>query len=443
MEVCIVGGGIIGLATAWYLRQTGHSVCVVESRDAVGLGASRANGGQLSYRYIAPLADPALFSGFPHWLFGRDAAVRLRPRLDRAQWRWLLAFLGACNHRDRAASIAALAQLARYSRQLVGGLAADPRFDFGWRRNGKLIVYRERRAFESARRGLAPAATDDAPQCVLDVPACCRLEPALARVASQLIGGIFTPDEEVGDCLALCRAFERSLRAGESPARILLSERAQSIELSRGRFRSVRTDRRRIEADACVIANGVLATGLLRPLGIDLPLYPLKGYSISPKVVRDEGVPTVSVTDQYRRMVYARVGDRLRVAGMADIVGYDESAHAGRIAALTRETEAWFGAAVDLSDLQPWAGLRPATPDGKPIIGASGIEGLWLNVGHGALGFTLAAGSGGLLAAQLAGSDLPLPDSVFAIRQAAPASARGAAGARDLRRCRSAEAGNR
>ena len=415
MEICVVGGGIIGLATAWYLQRDGHSVSLVESRESVGLGASQANGGQLSYRYIAPLADPALFAGYPRWLLGRDAPVRLRLRLDPAQWRWLLAFLRACNHRDRAASIAALAPLSLYSRQLVGDLAADPAFDFDWRRNGKLIVYRERRAFAAACRGLAASATDHEPQQVLDVRACCALEPALARVAPALVGGIFTPDEEVGDCLALCRAFERGLRTAATPARILLSERAQAIELSRGRFRSLRTDRRTIEADACVIANGVLAGGLLRTLGVALPLYPLKGYSISPRVVRDDGAPAVSVTDQGRRIVYARIGDRLRVAGMADIVGYDETVRMDRIATLARETGRWFGGAVDLSDLQAWAGLRPATPGGTPIIGASGIDGLWLNVGHGALGFTLAAGSAGLIAAQLVDRGTPVPDRPFAL----------------------------
>jgi len=413
MDVVVVGGGIVGLASAWYLQRAGHAVTLVEARDGVGLGTSFANGGQLSYRYIAPLADPEVLAKIPAWMLRSDAPVRFRPAFDPAQWRWIASFLQACNRRASSYSVATLLPLSLYSRGLVAELAADPRFDFDWRRNGKLVLHRQRGSFEAARRLLEREPELASQQQALNAEQCVALEPSLARIGRDIAGAIHTPGEEVGDCFALCRAFARALSESARPVHFLLAERAERIEAAGGRFAALLTDRRRIRADACVIASGVRAGALLRPLGIDVPLYPLKGYSISPRVRSEHGVPALSVTDFQRKIVYARLGGRLRVAGMADIVGYDESLRPARIATLKREVAAHFGAALDLDDLAPWAGLRPATPTGRPIVGESSLRGLWLNLGHGALGFTLAAGCGRLLAERLAGREAPVPDEAF------------------------------
>ena len=414
MDIVVVGGGVVGLACAWYLHCDGHAVTVVEANSAVGLGASFANGGQLSYRYIAPLAHPEVLAKLPGWMLRRDAPVRFRPEFDPEQWRWITAFLKACNRRDHSYSMATLLPLSLYSRHLINELAVDPRFEFGWRRNGKLVLHRAQASFDAARRLLDSEPEFADQQQALSATECLALEPALHRVGAQIAGGIYTPDEASGDCLSLCRAFETALRPGDRPARFLLSARAEQIETANGRFVALRTDRGRVRADACVLASGAWAGKLLAPLGIRVPLYPLKGYSISPRIRAAAGVPSTSITDFQRKIVYARIGDRLRVAGMADLVGFDESLQPARIDTLKREAATTFGDALDWNDMAPWTGLRPATPTGRPILGASPTRGLWLNLGHGALGFTLAAGSGRLLADRMAGREAAVPDEAFA-----------------------------
>lgn len=415
MEICVIGGGIVGLATAWYLREDGHDVTLVEARPGVGLGTSYANGGQLSYRYIAPLADPQVLAKIPAWMLRADAPVRFKPAFDPEQWRWIAGFLQACNRHDLSYSVAALLPLSLYSKRLVGDLVDSGAFDFEWRRNGKLVVHRSRASFDTARRLLASQPELASEQRALDVAQCMAVEPALARMAPQLAGGIYTPGEEVGDCLSLCQGFERALTDPRRPIRLLVSEPVERLELNAGRFAAVITAQRRIEADACVVASGVHAGDLLRPLDITVPIYPLKGYSISPPVLSPVAVPEVSITDYQRKIVYARIGARLRVAGMADIVGFDESVRPARIETLVSETRENFGDAVDFDDLAAWAGLRPATPTGRPIVGATPIEGLWLNLGQGALGFTLAAGCARVLADRIAGRQPAVPDAPFSL----------------------------
>ncbi|MCB1957073.1 MAG: D-amino acid dehydrogenase [Rhodocyclaceae bacterium] len=418
MEICVIGGGIVGLATAWYLKQDGHDVTLVEARAGVGMGTSYANGGQLSYRYIAPLADPDVLAKIPAWMLRSDAPVRFRPAFDPEQWRWLLGFLQACNQRDLRYSVAALLPLSLYSKRLIGDLVDARVFDFQWRRNGKLVVHRSEESFAAARRLLDTQPELASEQRAIDAEACLGVEPALARMAPNLRGGIHTPGEEVGDCLALCRGFEQALAAGERPVQVLLGEAVEQIETAGGRLQAVVTASRRLTPDACVVASGVDAGKLLKPLGVTVPIYPLKGYSISPPVREDGGVPSVSITDYQRKIVYARIGNRLRVAGMADIVGFDTSVKAARIGTLVNETRENFGDALDYGDLAEWAGLRPATPTGRPIVGAAPVAGLWLNLGQGALGFTLAAGCGRVLADRIAGRQPAVPDEPFSLSAA-------------------------
>lgn len=420
MDIAVIGAGIVGLTTAWYLRADGHRVTLIDRAPAVGEGASRANGGQLSYRYIAPLADPDVLAKIPGWMLRADAPVRFRPRFDPEQWRWILSFLKACNNNDKLHSVASLLPLSLYSQHLIHALAFDEGLAFDFVRNGKLIIHRDAATFASARRLLdgQPELADE--QQALDADACFALEPSLLGLRGEIVGGIHTRSEDAGDCHKLCLALARALSAGPEAVRFVLGERVTGFEVEGTRLRRVVTDRQQIEVDACVVAGGVESVGLLKPLGVELPIYPLKGYSLNLPITDRAAVPGASVTDFQRKIVYARIGDHLRVAGMADIVGFDTALDEGRLATLQREARTMFGKGVSMIGIEPWAGLRPATPTGRPIVDATPIDGLWLNVGHGALGFTLATGCARMLADRIGGKRAAVPDEAFRLAHARP-----------------------
>lgn len=421
MNITLIGAGIVGLASAWALRRDGHAVTVIDAAQEVGAGTSHANGGQLSYRYIAPLADPDVLAKIPGWMLRRDAPVRFRPRFDPEQWRWLLDFLKACNGHDKLRSVASLLPLSLYSRALVHQLVAEEKVEFDYQRNGKLVIYRDAKGFESARRLLERTPELANEQHALDESACLALEPALERLRGAIRGGIHTPAEEAGDCHKLCLALERLLRKGANPVRFELGRQVRGLHWSEGRIRAVRLDGdEALETDLCVIAAGVGSVDLLRGSGHVVPIYPVKGYSLSIALTPQSRAPAMSVTDFERKVVYARLGPSLRVAGMADIVGADETIRADRIATLTAEARASFGDWIDGAAITPWSGLRPATPSGRPIIDRAGDSNLWLNVGHGALGFTLAAGCAGLLADRIAGREPAIPDADFRLSSTDP-----------------------
>lgn len=454
MHIVVIGAGIVGLTSAWFLQQDGHRVTVVDRADEVGMGASHANGGQLSYRYIAPLADPDVLAKIPGWMLRRDAPVRFRPRFDPDQWRWLLNFLKSCNRHDKLRAIASLLPLALHSQALIRELVATHGLAFDFVPNGKLVVHRDAATFASARRLLEATAELADEQQALDGEACIALEPALARLRGRIHGGIHTPGEDAGDCLKLCHALAarmsaspgrperrspwpaeeiaqgpdgRPVIAGAHPVDFALGRTLLGFERTDGRIRAVITDAGPIDCDACVLAAGTAAAAIARTLGLTLPIYPVKGYSISVPIGAGATAPAISVTDFQRKIVYARLGERLRVAGMADIVGDDARIGPDRIATLVAETRECFGDWIDAVSLTPWSGLRPATPTGRPIIDRAGADNLWLNVGHGALGFTLAAGSASVLADRIAGRCPAVPDADFRLEAVSPSGWRGTA----------------
>ncbi len=406
-HVVVVGGGVIGLTTAWFLLDAGMAVTLVERHDAVGEGASKANGGQLSYRYVSPLADEGVPMKAVGWLMDRDGPLRFRPEADLRQWRWLLGFLANCRatvNRRTTARLLALGTLSRESFGRLHDAAGLP--DIAWRQPGKLVVYRDPASFHRAvgkAEGLA--VRHEHP---MSPRQCFELEPALGDSFSELAGGIFTPSEAVADCHAFCNAIATALRSFPGFRGIVRAD-AQSFELERGRATAVRTDQGAVGGDEFVVAAGLQSRDLMRTVGCRLPIYPLKGYSLTAPVRPEHRAPTVSVTDFERKVLYARIGGSLRVAAMVDIVGENVTIGSERIASLMRIVRASFPRAADWEQAVTWAGLRPATPDGAPIIGPSGIDGLWLNVGHGALGFTFASGSARVLTDLLCGRDSPVP----------------------------------
>jgi len=407
MHICVLGAGVIGVTSAWRLLEDGHQVTLVDALPEAGGGTSFGNGAQLSYSYVAPLADPAIWTHWAHYLFSADSPLTLRPQADPAQWRWLLKFLAACTRERAQRTTLELLQLAFLSRDRLHRMLPALPFEFAFRRAGKLVMYDDPRALQDARRQVAFQAEYGCQQQVLDAARCLEIEPALAAGNRRWAGGVYTESEEVGDCAQFCRSLLELMRA-HAQFRFAASSPIDAFDTAGGRLKSVRAGGAELQADAFVLALGADSPAFAHQAGFTLPIYPLKGYSITVPL-RDstpQSAPRVSITDISRKIVYARLDDRLRVAGRLELVGRSAAIPPRAVAELVQGVRELFPAHADWPDtaaLAPWAGFRPATPTGVPIIGASPLQNLYLNVGHGALGWTLACGSAELLADRIAG----------------------------------------
>ncbi len=398
-----------GVAAAWYLWRDGHEVTVLERNAAVALETSFANGGQLSYSYVAPLASPSVIPKIPPWLLRRDAPLKFVPAFDAGQWRWLAGFLAACTQRQADLTTERLLRLAFYSRSLMRELMAAHALDFDYVRSGKLVVHTDARSFDSARRLLDFQRSLGCEQDALDARRTVEVEPALASMRARIAGSIHTPSEDAGDCFKFCNELARIMSTGPGPVHLRFGVEIRRLLALRSRVIGVETSQGIFEADRYVLALGIGAADVARALGIRIPVYPLKGYSLTLPVTDERAAPRISVTDFKRKVVYARLGDELRVAGMADIAGRSARIDTERVGQLVEEVRAVFPEATDFSRLQPWCGMRPATPRGTPVLGATPYSNLLLDAGHGALGFTLALGTGRVLADLVAGRAPAVP----------------------------------
>ena len=383
--ITIIGGGVIGLTAAYALVREGHDVTLIERHEDVGQEASFANGGQLSYRYVTPLADAGTARDALSWLFRPNSPISLRLKADPCQWRWLLAFLFACNQQTNRRNAAVLLDLALSGQAELQKYREEGLGNFLWRRPGKLVLYRNAATYRKA----AKSVSDPQLQRALSPSECADVEPAFAGLRGPIAGGIFSPEDEVGDCFLFCKALREALAA--SPNFRFIQGDATLTTGSKNRCK-VQLDGKPFETDLVVIAAGICSRKLTRPLGLDLPLYGLKGYSLTTRP-RPGLVPSVSVTDYDNRVVYAGLGDRLRVAAMVDIGLENTDLNPKRLGELRALVAKTLPGALGQGDDTPWAGLRPATPTGVPIIARTRYDNLLLNVGHGALGFTLSVGS--------------------------------------------------
>ncbi len=401
MHVCVLGAGIVGLSTAWQLNRQGFEVSVVD-RAAPGAGASGGNGAQLSYSYVQPLADPSIWGQLPKLLLSPSSPLKLRPQLDALQWRWGLAFMAACNARTSRETTARLLTLAAESRAGFEEMLVDVEPDCDFAATGKLVIYASAASLDGARAQLELQRAMGSVQRLVDADECVAIEPALLAYRSQIAGAVHTPSECAADCLKLCTELVGALRA--RGVRFMLDTEVRGFDLRGGRVAAVQTSAGDVQADAFVMSLGSASHRLGRVLDAYLPVYPLKGYSITVDVdPQPEAAPRVSVTDSARKVVFARIGSRLRVAGMAELVGHDASIPAARIDALAAAARAVFPQASRMEVLRPWTGMRPATPTGLPIVGRVGgaPSNMLFNTGHGALGFTLAFGSARRVAREL------------------------------------------
>jgi len=399
-QVIVIGGGVVGLTSAWWLLEAGYRVTLLERAPGVGTGTSYSNGGQLSYRYVSPLADAGVPLKALKWLFQEHGPLRVRPQFDAHQWRWLAAFLANCRADLNRKTTNKLLQLGELSRRAMASLEpVVPPDAFAWRDAGKLVVYRTRAAFDAA------TAKSDAGE-VWSAAQCVAREPALAAMENKLAGGIYNGGEAVADCYAFCVALAERIGAHPRFSGFVHGE-AQRFVVSGGRIGGVQTSAGLLSADAYVLAAGMQSRTLAESVDIALPIYPLKGYSLTAPIHQDDVAPEISVTDFERKVLYARIGDKLRVAAMVDMVGEDLSLNLKRLDSLMRQVKETMPRAADYTQITPWAGLRPATPNSAPIIGATPYSNLWLNVGHGPLGFTFACGTASLLADLMRGKAPP------------------------------------
>lgn len=392
-QVAIIGGGVVGMTTAYALVRNGHSVTVIEPHEGPAREASYANGGQLSYRYVAPLADAGVPLKALGWMLkGDDAPLKFRPRLSPTQWRWSLSFLAACRRSVNQRNGAHLLRLSLFSQKVLQEWREQDGLDgFAWQRNGKLVIYRKPESFERAASGIDP----EDERRVLTPAACVEHEPALSAIKDQIVGGVLSPSDEAGDCRLFCEALEQRLL--ESGRYRRLRDRVVTFEHGSGRVQGITLESGEVLCpDDTVLAAGNASAALARKLAIELPLYPLKGYSLT--VPARDGCPSVSVTDFDNKVVYARLGKHLRVAAMVDIGSTDTRVSPARMAALKALCRHTFPTAGDYDNAQEWAGQRPSTPEGPPVLGTTRFANLWLNVGHGSLGFTLSCASAAVLA---------------------------------------------
>jgi len=419
MKICVLGAGVIGLTTAWCLAEAGHDVVIIDRHASTAKDASAANGAQLSYAFVAPLASPATLKKLPSLLLSPDAPMRIRTGLDPALISWGARFLFACRPAAVRETVAAQLALAALSRSELTRLTQSLRLSFGLRTAGKLVIHRSAREFKVACRSVGAAGEDG--QQILTAAECLALEPGLRLDAGQLAGGIYTASEQVGDCAAFCEALTIRLRQ-QSNVEWLLDTPIIGPVVSGGRLVAVDTGKGQVQADHVVLCMGAASGAFARACGFYLPIYPLKGYSITLTPPPEARVLRHSITDMERKLVLAPLArdgrSAVRIAGIADLESNDMTLDGGRIDILRRAAAEVLGIKPS-GDIAPWCGLRPTTPDSRPIIGWSPLDGLFINTGHGMLGWTLACGSARLTADMIERKRPATEASAFALRRAA------------------------
>lgn len=405
-DVLVLGAGIIGINTAYFAMKQGLSVCVVDRQVDAGLETSFANGGQISVSHAEPWANPSAPFKVLKWLFDARAPLLFRPRLDVHQWRWILRFLGDCLPSRSNRHTVELVKLATESRAALQRVRADERIDYDHETRGILHFYRDEREFEAGARAAELMRRFGCERQVIDAGQVLAIEPAFAESRERIVGATYTADDESGDALAYTQGLARRCIAGGVD--MLFGSSVTALDADRhGRSikaAEIRTPEgfRRITAKSIVVAMGSWSAPFLRPYGVGLNIYPAKGYSVTIPIDGSNTAPHTSLTDDQYKLVYSRLGDRLRIAGTAELSGYAPHLNDARCQAILANVRNLFPRAGAFERATFWAGLRPATPSNLPYIGRTGYRNLWLNTGHGTLGWTLGAGSGQRMAEMLA-----------------------------------------
>ncbi|MCW4454447.1 D-amino acid dehydrogenase [Flavobacterium sp. MXW15] len=396
MRVLVLGGGVIGTTSAWYLRQAGFEVTVVDRQPGPALETSFANAGQLSFGYTSPWAAPGVPLKAIKWLFQEHAPLAIRPTFDLNQYRWLWQMLRNCTAERYATNKARMVRLSDYSRDCLNELRAQTGIAYEGRQLGTTQLFRTQQQLDAAAQDIEVLKQYGVPYEVLDRAGIVRAEPALAGVADTLVGALRLPEDQTGDCQLFTRRL--AAMAAEAGVEFRYDQDIQALQGDGNRIAGVRVNGRLETADHYVAALGSYTPRLVAPLGLRLPVYPLKGYSLTLPITDAAMAPTSTILDESYKVAVTRFDDRIRVGGMAEVAGFDLSLSERRRATLEKVVGDLYPHGGDLSRAEFWTGLRPATPDGTPVVGATPYRNLFLNTGHGTLGWTMACGSGRYLA---------------------------------------------
>ncbi|OVZ54360.1 amino acid dehydrogenase [Pigmentiphaga sp. NML080357] len=401
MKVVVLGSGIIGTSSAWWLRQSGHDVTVIDRQPGAAQETSFANGGQISVSYAEPWANPQAPLKLARWLLKGDAPLLFRLHADWHQWLWCLAFLRECLPARLPRNIRALVNMAAYSRATLQAMRAELDIRYDHLEKGIINFYRDAAEFDASQKAADLMREHGVDRRILSTEELVALEPALAPQSHRIVGGDYTAADESGDVYLFTTALaEKAAAAG---VEFRFSTQITRLLAEGGWVKAVETiDEHgryaKVQGDVFVAALGSFTPELVRPLGVSCMVYPAKGYSATYPVTDSARAPTVSLTDSAHKVVFSRLGDKLRVAGTAELSGYSRALNTARCEALTALTRELFPGALDLDNVAYWSGLRPATPSNVPLIGRTRLPNLYLNTGHGTLGWTMGCGSGKALA---------------------------------------------
>ena len=401
MKVLVLGAGVIGITAAYELAGAGHEVTVVDRQAAPALETSFANAGEVSPGYSAPWAGPGVPVKAIKWLAMHHRPLVIRPHIDRAFIAWVLAMLRNCTATRYAINKARMVRLAEYSRDCLRALRADTGLAYDERMQGTLQLFRTQKQFDGSADDIAVLRQSGVAFELLDRAGCIRHEPALAQVSDKFVGGLLLPGDETGDCFKFTQAL--ATLAAERGVSFRFGTTLRGLVRNGKRLDGVATDAGTLVADAYLVALGSHSPLLLGPIGLRIPVYPVKGYSITVPIVDPTGAPESTVMDETHKVAVTRLGDRIRVGGTAELAGYTLKLHEARRKTLAHVVGDLFPRGGDISRAEFWCGLRPMTPDGTPVIGATPVENLYLATGHGTLGWTMAAGTAKVMADVISG----------------------------------------
>lgn len=404
MKIIILGAGVIGVTSAYYLMRDGHEVTVIDRQSKSASECSFANGGQLSYSHVEPWASPSSLKKIPYWMFSKHSPLVFAPSFDIKMWRWSLSFLRNCTDAKVKETTEKLLKLSLYSKSCFEEIEQLTNIAYNSKRNGIIHVFKDKKMLEENKK---QAQFQKEMGCDFEFLSsrqeCENIESALKYSPMDIAGGIHFTMDGTGDANEFTSELTKILIKGG--VEFLYNTNLKEIELKNNQVSCIKTDKGDFVADCYVAALGVSSPLLLDPIGVKTNIYPMKGYSISVPITNKAATPSVSVTDQENKIVFSRLGDILRVAGTAEFAGYDDSVRKSRIKTIKHMARLSFPDCGDIDNAKEWAGLRPSTPSGIPVIGASRYNNLFINTGHGTLGWTLSCGSASVISDLIAGRD--------------------------------------